>query len=157
MRGAAAALLCMLWMQACHRCHAGKKIHRLCSAHAMPLQSQTCLPHVHARPACADQMLVFTAPFVLYQRSAADPLVRMGSMTLPSFRSSTFLCSYPDGEQPASGLQYLLLPATNESRCSQATVSWCCMQQHANPQTCIHASLRCHAPINTVALMCAPL
>jgi hypothetical protein len=59
----------------------------------------------------ADLVLVFKAPFVLYQNSTVDPLVRLGSLTLRTMRSYVYLCTYPADEGPDPGLDYLILPA----------------------------------------------
>lgn len=62
-------------------------------------------------------MLVFSSPFVLYQDSASDPLVRVTVLTLGSFRTNTYLCSYPGDQTPDPGLAYLILPPSNVTRC----------------------------------------
>ena len=73
--------------------------------------------HLHL-PAHAGVLLVFSVPLILYQKSAVDPLVRLGSMTIQSAQSQTFLCSYLPGEVPASGLGFLILPKSNQTRCA---------------------------------------
>ena len=72
--------------------------------------------HVAYAQMHADVLLVFSTPLVLYQYSTSDPIVRLGSLTVRLDQSLTFLCSYPHGAEPASGLQFLYLPPFQKAK-----------------------------------------
>jgi len=57
----------------------------------------------------ADVLLVFSSPLVLNPDSAAEPIIRLGSLTLESIMTQTYLCSYLARETPAPGLGFLVL------------------------------------------------
>jgi hypothetical protein len=81
-----------------------------CKQNLAPMPTLACIDHP------ADHVLVFSTPFTLYQNSSVDPVVRLGSLSLHSFRTSMYLCSYPDGDAPEAGLEFLFLPPNQKSR-----------------------------------------
>lgn len=91
-----------------------------------PPRTANTVPSPHALLA-TDVQLVFATPFILYQNSTADPLVRLGSLRLGTYSkvTHTYMCSYPDGTQPDPGQSMLLLPSSLKTMCVARSGNTC--------------------------------